>query len=102
MAADALERLGEDAESSLRRALADKPSLESRRRVERLLERLVIAPVNDPARLRELRAVEVLEHINTVEARRVLAALAKGTPEARLTREAQASLDRLAKRPALP
>jgi hypothetical protein len=42
-----------------------------------------------------LRAVEVLERIGNAEARRVLEALAKGAPEARLTREARTSLERL-------
>ncbi len=47
----------------------------------------------------QLRALEVLEHIGTAEARSLLEDLAKGVPEARLTREAKASLTRLAKRP---
>ena len=47
-----------------------------------------------------LRAVEVLERIGTPEARQVLAKLADGAPEARLTQEAKASLQRLAKRSA--
>jgi hypothetical protein len=37
----------------------------------------------------------VLERINSAEARQALAKLAKGAPEARLTREAKAALDRL-------
>ena len=43
------------------------------------------------------RAVEVLERVETEEARRVLEAMAKGVPEARLTREAKAALSRLEK-----
>ena len=49
--------------------------------------------------LQALRAVELLEHIGSREARQVLERLAKGAPEARLTREAKASLERLALRP---
>ena len=47
-----------------------------------------------------LRAIEVLEHIGTAEARQVLKSLANGAPEARRTREAKSSLERLAKRTA--
>jgi hypothetical protein len=53
--------------------------------------------------LRDLRAVEVLEHIGTPKARQVLRTLARGAPAARLTREAKASLQRIVKmRPAKP
>jgi hypothetical protein len=44
--------------------------------------------------------LEVLEHIGTPEAREVLKALAKDAPDARLTREAKAALERLARRAA--
>ena len=46
------------------------------------------------------RAVAVLEDMATPEARKLLATLAQGAPEARLTHEAKASLERLTKRPA--
>jgi WD40 repeat protein len=92
-----LEELGELAEAALRKALTSRPSPEARRRLERLLGamqgRLAV-----PETVRALRGVEVLEHIGTPGARQVLAKLAEGTPEARLTREAKASLERLARR----
>src|SRR5262249_20943196 len=92
-----LKALGELAEPALRRALAGDPSAEVRRRVEQLLEKVQEwAP--PPERLREVRAVDVLERAATPEARKLLHELAKGAPEARLTREARAALDRLAKR----
>ena len=75
------------------------PSAEVHRRVQQLLDRLE-KEVLSADRLRELRAVEVLEQIGTEEARQVLTALAKGDSEAPLTREAKASLRRLAERPA--
>jgi hypothetical protein len=87
-----LEKLGFGAEPGLRQALATKPSPEVRRRIDRLLENLQRAPM-----LQSLRALEILEHIGTVEAQQILESLAKGAPEARLTQEAKASLDRLRK-----
>jgi hypothetical protein len=51
--------------------------------------------------LRRLRAVEVLEHLDTEQARQLLRTLAGGSPEVRLTREAGAALDRLTRRPAV-
>ena len=47
-----------------------------------------------------LRTFELLEHIDTLEARQVLQKLAEGAPHARLTREAKAALERLNARPA--
>ncbi len=95
-AEEALAKLGESAEQSLRALLAGKPSLEVRRRGERLLERL------DPARsekaLWRWRALEVLERIGDAAARRLLEELSRGEPGAWSTREARAALARL-KRP---
>ena len=93
-AADELRRLGERAEPGLRAALKDQLPLETRKRIEELLE-AVRASAASPENLRNLRAVEVLEHIGTPEARDVLRSLANGAPEARLTRDAKASLQRL-------
>jgi len=94
-----LERLGELAEAELRKALDEKAPLEQRRRVEQLLGKLE-GPVTQTELLRQLRAVEVLEHVGTGHARDVLGRLAAGAPGARLTREAKASLARLKRRPA--
>ena len=71
--------------------------LEKRWRIESLLEKQR-GPVRQPEILRALRAVVVLEEIATPEARKVLQKLASGAPDARLTQEAKASLERLAKR----
>jgi hypothetical protein len=92
-ASQQLAELAEQAEHALSNALHDKPSSEQRRRIEALL----VGPrvVRSPERLRELRAVEVLELSDLAEARQLLTTLAKGAPEARLTREAKASLRRL-------
>jgi WD40 repeat protein len=90
-----LEDLAEAAEPALREALKTPLAEESRRRVERLLEKL--DPLKSAKRLRALRAVEVLEGIGSPEARRLLEELAAGIPNAQLTREARAALERLAK-----
>jgi RNA polymerase sigma factor (sigma-70 family) len=91
-----LERCVDLAEPALRRALAGRPSLDKRRRIDALLAG--VEPVASEERLRELRAVEVLELIGTPEARQLLGTIAGGEPTARLTRQAKASLGRLGKR----
>jgi hypothetical protein len=48
--------------------------------------------------LGNLRAVEALEHIGTPVAKQLLEDLAKGDPDAQLTRDAKATLKRLAAR----
>jgi HEAT repeat protein len=98
-AAATLEELGEVAESALRKVLREPPSAEVRRQVERLLANLEV-PVPPAEHLRLLRALTVLEQTGTPEAVAVLEKLSRGAPEARLTREARAALERLAKRPA--
>jgi hypothetical protein len=86
-----LAALGEGVIPALRAALKGRLSAQQRRSIKDVLTSLTTA--GEPAR--HLRAVEVLELIGNDEARRVLAALAKGVSEARLTQEAQASLRRL-------
>jgi hypothetical protein len=90
-----LTRLGVRAEAALRSALKAGPGAEGRRRIRALLEQIERGP--PPETLRSLRAVEVLEHVGTPEARRCIEALAKGAAEGRLTRDAKAALTRLAK-----
>src|SRR5262249_28251436 len=68
-------------------------SAEVRRSVERLLktcDRLTLAGID----ARPVRAVEVLVQIGPPAARELLTILSRGAPEARLTREAAASLPR--------
>ncbi len=93
-----LARLGERARAALMRAVVRPVTLEVRQRIEGLLRQLNSTP-GSPERLRALRAVEVLEALGTPEARRVLEGLTDGDPEAPLTVEARASLERLARRP---
>jgi WD40 repeat protein len=90
----ALAEQGSAVEAALRKALADKPELEARRRLEQLLARLE-GKGPPPELRRPLRAVEVLEWVGTAEARQALGRLAKGHPSSALTREAQQALGRL-------
>jgi RNA polymerase sigma factor (sigma-70 family) len=96
-----LEKLGESAREPLRKALADAPGAEARKRLERLLDRVEAYPSTAEG-LRALRAIAVLEHIGSQAARSVLEGLSRGMAEARLTQEAKAALERVARRPNSP
>src|SRR5262249_4556906 len=88
-----LEKLGAAAVPALRKALASRPSLEGRPRVEQILagcERK-----GAPLQLRNSRALEALELIATPAARELLRSLAQGEATARLTQEARAARQRL-------
>jgi WD40 repeat protein len=89
-----LKRLGEAAASVLRERLRKDIGLELRRHIEKLLEPLDRGLVPSD-QLRGVRAVEVLEHLGTPEARQLLKTLAGGRPGATLTRAAGAALARL-------
>src|SRR5262249_4872785 len=89
-----LAQLGEDAEPELQQALKNNASPEAGQRLQQLLTALRNSP--PPDRRRELRAVWALERIGTPAADKVLGDLAKGAPNARLTREAKAALVRRA------
>jgi len=95
-AAKELEALTDRAVPTLRKALAGGLSLEAKRRVEALLDRLEgVGPSAET--IREVRVVETLEWIGNAEARRLLDKLAAGPPETRLTQEAKSAARRLAK-----
>jgi WD40 repeat protein len=96
-----LEDMGDSAEPALREALEGKLSLEAKRRVQELLERPDDSTA-DPRAVRRQRAVVVLEQIGSPAARAYLEELARGLPQARLTREAKAALARLDRRPPRP
>jgi hypothetical protein len=93
-AMDELRRLGRTAESALKQALADRPSLDARRRMEQLLGETEKTGI-DPEQLRQSRALLALEYANGAEARKLLERLAAGAPGAWLTEEAKAALRRL-------
>jgi hypothetical protein len=97
-----LGKLGAAAEGALRQALEGRPSAEVKQRINSLLEKLTTTPVS-AEQARESRALELLERLETAEARDFLKELAKGGEGARLTEEAKAAVRRQATRaPANP
>jgi WD40 repeat protein len=89
-----LRELGEAVEPALVERLKDRPSLEVERRIRLLLEPLAM---QGPARgdpLRVSRAVQVVEHIGTPGALKLLEEWSRGAAGARLTRAAGEALAR--------
>jgi RNA polymerase sigma factor (sigma-70 family) len=91
-----LSAIGEPVEQALQDVLANKPTLEMRRRIDSLLKE-IRGPVRNPNKLQALRALAVLEDIDTPEARSILQDISHGEPRACLTREPKGSLDRLSR-----
>lgn len=89
-----LQVLAEQARPALMKAVKS-PSSEVRRRAEQLLDRIQLS-VGD--QLIVLRAIEVLEHIGTAEARRLLKKIGEETSVNELRLQAKASLERLGRR----
>jgi hypothetical protein len=89
-----LEKLADAAASELRAALQDAATLETRLRLQQLLDRI---DAGTPETLRVLRAVEVLEYIATPAARQHLKTVAGGAAGAALTEAAKQALQRLEK-----
>src|SRR5262249_42274133 len=94
-----LKKLTFQAAPQLREALRKPASAEVARRGRALLEALLRDP-GSPDRLREVRAVQLLEMIGSSDARSLLKSLAGGEPLSPLTRDAKEALGRLA--PAKP
>jgi WD40 repeat protein len=88
-----LVKLAGHARSALEARLKTKPSLEMRKRLIAILERLD-APITDGGHLRTVRGIEVLEWIATPGARQLLERLAMGAPGHRFTEDAKAALAR--------
>lgn len=88
-----LKKMGDAIEPALRKAIQDKPTLETRRRLQALLDDL-----EGSERLRSLRAIEVLERIGDKPARDLLRRLSDGAAGTWLTEEARMPLRRLQQR----
>ncbi|MGH7172634.1 MAG: sigma-70 family RNA polymerase sigma factor [Gemmataceae bacterium] len=91
-ATEELGKLGDATAPALRHALAGKPSLEMRRRIQQLLDQTRDWTAE---RLRDHRGIQALEHLGTLQAKEVLEALAAGAPGASRTEAAKAALRRL-------
>jgi RNA polymerase sigma factor (sigma-70 family) len=92
-----LEQFGPNAVAGVKDRLTRVASEEIRKRLTRFLARYD-GPDPSPYQVRCVRGVGVLEAIGSAEAKQLLESLAKGAPEANLTREAKAALERLARR----
>jgi RNA polymerase sigma factor (sigma-70 family) len=89
-----LARLGRVAEPALKRVLKGQPSAEVQRRAADLLAGMKESGLSSED-VQALRALAVLEHIGSGNARRLIEQLAGGNPDDPLTREAKAVQRRL-------
>ncbi|MGH7170415.1 MAG: WD40 repeat domain-containing protein [Gemmataceae bacterium] len=92
-ASQELRQLGDEAYFYLRRAAAEKPPLESRRRLQQILASDDMKRPSGES-LRAIRAVQVLVAIGTPAARELLAEWSRGDADAWQTQEAKAALRR--------
>jgi WD40 repeat protein len=97
-ASRALEKLGKSAEDMVRQAMAEGPSPEAKKRLEKLLSLLGEDHPLTADQQRDLRAVRVLEQAATPEAHKLLETLAKESCGWWVTQEARTALERLEKR----
>jgi RNA polymerase sigma factor (sigma-70 family) len=98
-ASKALRDLGDAAVPALRQALKGELSAEQRRLVQDVLAAATAPAGLSGESLRQVRAVSVLERAGSPDARKLLAELAAGNPEARLTKEAAAASTRVSRIP---
>jgi WD40 repeat protein len=94
-----LEKLGPEAEFSLRLALEKNPPIEAKKRIEAILDGFKKAPKAakplDPERLRA--TVTLLEQLGTPAAKKTLQEVADGPADSLVTQKAKEALERLEK-----
>ena len=90
-----LEKLGKNAEDTIRQALAAGPSVEAQKRLEKLLNLLGEDRPLSADQQRDVRAVRMLEQAGTPEARKLLESLIKDSPGWWVTQEARTALKRM-------
>ncbi len=92
-----LERMGETVRPLLERRLAKETDVEARRRIKELLdERSETAAAYE---VRQLRIIDILEHITTAPARELLGEIAAGKYDPAFAEEAKQALRRATGRP---
>jgi RNA polymerase sigma factor (sigma-70 family) len=89
-----LRALGDRAEPRLRQALKTNPSLEAARRIEALLAIIDAPSPFTGERLRSIRAVQILERIESTESRQLLSELTQGMRPSWIKRAATEALER--------
>jgi hypothetical protein len=87
--------LGKKAESALRRALENDPSVEARRRIQKLLPNLTSDSRPPSDVLRVIRSIEVLERISTDETRQIIERLSKDASDSWTPAEEKSALERM-------
>jgi hypothetical protein len=93
-----LEEMGSVIEATLRKEQERTKSAEVRRRLELVLKKMDSSPASPEKRVIPGRALLVLEHSGTPEAKELLKKLAGGATTAWQTQEAKAALERIARR----
>jgi len=96
-ATDQLLALDNQVQPALEQARMSQPTLEVRQRLDQILGRITAKQMTSET-LRNWRAIEVLELIGTLQAKTLLEQMAQRAPEALVTREAEAALQRLKRR----
>jgi RNA polymerase sigma factor (sigma-70 family) len=96
-----LRSLGNRAEPAMRAALKENPTLETSRRINAILAILDAARPTTNEDLRAIRAVQILERIESAESRQLLAELSGHARPTWFQRAAQESLDRQRSRSAV-
>jgi WD40 repeat protein len=89
-----LEQMGETTAPLIHKAMQSPNTLEKQLRLQKLLDNFD-PPFSSPAGLRLWRCLEILESIDTPAARNLLRALARGTEDDPVAREARLALVRL-------
>jgi hypothetical protein len=100
-ASERLKKLDSNIDPALCLALRRTPSAEARQRLEAILAGRTARFALPAETVRTIRAIQVLEQIGSPEAATVLKTLSTGIGTAPETQEANESLQRLSKRPAL-